>query len=171
MAVVEQLADERPDMICNLGDVIDLDCIDVGPLFRAAQAIEPPLGNYLVLGNHDELDDPDRLQNIATASSITVLDDSTIRVVPRSDELTVGGIEGEDAAGVQSRLDRTVGPDGVDLLLSHNPKTFDPAGELGIPLVLSGHTHGGQMLGIVPMRISRSRRRNRSTNTVTVGCS
>ena len=45
----------------------------------------------------------------------------------------------------QSRLDRTVGPDGVDLLLSHNPKAFDHAGELGIPLVLSGHTHGGQI--------------------------
>ena len=146
MAVVEQLADERPDMICNTGDVIDLDCIDVGPLFRALQAIEPPLGNYLVLGNHDELDDPDRLRNIATASGITVLDDSTIRVVRNGDELTVGGIEwARTPQACRSRLDRTVGPDGVDLLLSHNPKAFDHAGELGIPLVLSGHTHGGQI--------------------------
>tara|TARA_B100001121_G_scaffold210045_1_gene183925 strand:- start:13186 stop:13977 length:792 start_codon:yes stop_codon:yes gene_type:complete len=146
MAVVEQLANERPDMICNTGDVIDLDCIDVGPLFRALQAIEPPLGNYLVLGNHDELDDPDRLRNIATASGITVLDDSTIRVVRNGDELTVGGIEwARTPQACRSRLDRTVGPDGVDLLLSHNPKAFDHAGELGIPLVLSGHTHGGQI--------------------------
>ena len=146
MAVVGQLRDEQPDMICNTGDVIDLDCIDVGPVFRALQAIEPPLGNYLVLGNHDELDDPDRLRSIATASGITVLDDSTIRIVRNGKELVIGGIQwARTPEACRRRLDRTVSSHDVDLLLSHNPKAFDHAAELRIPLVLSGHTHGGQI--------------------------
>ena len=33
----------------------------------------------------------------------------------------------------------------IDLLLSHNPKAFDQAARLGVPLTLSGHTHGGQI--------------------------
>ena len=36
-------------------------------------------------------------------------------------------------------------PDQVNILLSHNPNTFDRAAELGIDLSLSGHTHGGQI--------------------------
>src|SRR3981189_1266005 len=31
-----------------------------------------------------------------------------------------------------------------NILLSHNPDTFDRAAELGIDLSLAGHTHGGQ---------------------------
>jgi predicted MPP superfamily phosphohydrolase len=33
----------------------------------------------------------------------------------------------------------------VNILLSHNPNTFDRAAELGVDLTLSGHTHGGQV--------------------------
>jgi predicted MPP superfamily phosphohydrolase len=35
-------------------------------------------------------------------------------------------------------------PGRVNILLSHNPDTFDRAAELGIDLSLAGHTHGGQ---------------------------
>ncbi len=36
-------------------------------------------------------------------------------------------------------------PDTANILLSHNPNSFDRAAELGIDLSLSGHTHGGQL--------------------------
>jgi len=42
-------------------------------------------------------------------------------------------------------IDRLVSPDTVNILLSHNPNTFDRAAELGIDLSLAGHTHGGQI--------------------------
>ena len=41
-------------------------------------------------------------------------------------------------------VDRLMVPDQVNILLSHNPDTFDRAAELGIDLSLAGHTHGGQ---------------------------
>ena len=146
MGIVEQLAHEQPDMICNTGDVIDLDCIDVGPLFRAMDAIQPPLGNYLVLGNHDELDDPDRIRALASDAGITVLDDATTRVMHNGGELRIGGIQwARTPEACRQRIDRTIGTDSVDLLLSHNPKAFDHAAERDIPLILSGHTHGGQI--------------------------
>ena len=36
-------------------------------------------------------------------------------------------------------------PDTANILLSHNPNSFDRAAELGIDLTLAGHTHGGQL--------------------------
>jgi hypothetical protein len=49
-------------------------------------------------------------------------------------------------------------PDRVNILLSHNPDTFDRAAEFGIDLTLSGHTHGGQAsLEFVSPQIAPSR--------------
>jgi hypothetical protein len=42
-------------------------------------------------------------------------------------------------------VERLLLPDAVNILLSHNPNTFDRAAELGIDLSLAGHTHGGQV--------------------------
>jgi hypothetical protein len=48
--------------------------------------------------------------------------------------------------------------DAVNILLSHNPNTFDRAAELGIDLTLAGHTHGGQVtLEYVAPEISPAR--------------
>ena len=46
-------------------------------------------------------------------------------------------------------------PGAVNLLLSHNPDVFPVAAELGYDLVISGHTHGGQVtLEIVEQRVN-----------------
>jgi predicted MPP superfamily phosphohydrolase len=37
-------------------------------------------------------------------------------------------------------------PDAFRILLAHHPHAFDPAADMGIPLTLSGHTHGGQIM-------------------------
>jgi hypothetical protein len=42
-------------------------------------------------------------------------------------------------------VERLMRPDTANILLSHNPNTFDRAAELGIDLSLAGHTHGGQV--------------------------
>jgi hypothetical protein len=41
-------------------------------------------------------------------------------------------------------IEPLIAPDHVNILLSHNPDTFDRAAELGIDLSMAGHTHGGQ---------------------------
>jgi predicted MPP superfamily phosphohydrolase len=61
-------------------------------------------------------------------------------------------------ARFRTGLDGLMDPDCVNVLLSHNPDTFDRAAELGIDLTLSGHTHGGQLaLEFVSPEIAPSR--------------
>ena len=40
--------------------------------------------------------------------------------------------------------------DGLTILLVHRPEAFEQAAKLGFPLVLAGHTHGGQVA--LPLR-------------------
>lgn len=144
--IVEELGSEQPDIICNTGDLVDLECLDVSPVFDALVAIDPPLGNFLVLGNHDELDDPERLTGMARDAGVTVLRNATAKVLHNGRELSIGGIEwARTPALCQQQVDRALGDGQVDLLLSHNPKAFDQAVERRVPLMLSGHTHGGQI--------------------------
>ena len=144
--IIEILGSKEPDVVCNTGDVVDLNCMDLAPVFQATAALQPPLGNYLVLGNHDELDDPSSVVSQAQDAGITVLRNAVATTEQGGRTLRVGGIDwARSPAACRDHVDTVVGAGEVDLLLSHNPKAFDHAAELGIPLTLSGHTHGGQI--------------------------
>ena len=144
--IISQLHDERPDLVCNTGDLVDLHWPGVEPVADALAAIDAPLGNYFVTGNHDELDSGDDVERIVAEAGTTVLHDDVALVRRGDDTLRIGGIGwARTPSSCRSRIDRALGDETVDLLLSHNPKAFDHAAEKGVPLTLSGHTHGGQI--------------------------
>ncbi|MDP6479639.1 MAG: metallophosphoesterase family protein, partial [Phycisphaerales bacterium] len=144
--IVEQLAAAEPDMVCNTGDLVDLYWPGVEPVAEAIAAIKAPLGNFFVLGNHDELDSGEDVDRIVSAAGTTVLHDDVALITRGEDRLRVGGIGwSRTPAQCRQRIDTTIGDERVDLLLSHNPKAFDHAAAKNIPLTLSGHTHGGQI--------------------------
>ena len=150
--VVDLLAAEKPDLVAFTGDMIDLECDGAMPLFEATADMGAPCGSFLVLGNHDLLDDGDRVVEMATAAGIEVLEDRVFDVpFPRwrsgedGEPLRVGGIGWDKTVSDLSRRIDRVQPLAPSLLLAHNPKAFLPASRAGIPLTLSGHTHGGQV--------------------------
>ncbi len=147
ITVVDCLARQQPELIVCTGDVVDLESPDVDQLLAALAETEAPLGCLLVLGNHDELHDPDGLAQSAREFGITVLRNEAVRISRNGVSMVVAGIEwGKSAMACARHVDAACG-DGQDphLLLSHNPKAFLRAADLGIPLTLSGHTHGGQI--------------------------
>jgi len=143
--VVELLADQQPDVIACTGDVIDLHHGDEDQLFRAMRDIQPPLGCYLVLGNHDELHCPVTLTRTAENNGIYVLENESVRCVHNGARLNIAGIGwANKPAGFRRAVD-TACDESTHVLLSHNPKAFAVAADMGVPLTLSGHTHGGQV--------------------------
>ncbi|MCP3906112.1 MAG: hypothetical protein GY715_21015 [Planctomycetes bacterium] len=145
LEAVRLLAAQEPDLVACTGDVVDLHHEGAGPLLDAMAQIGAPLGTMLVLGNHDELHCPDTLMHRARDAGIVVLQDDAVNVRHNGDELIVGGIGwANSAVGCASRLD-LLRAENVHLLLAHNPKAYLHASALGIPLTLSGHTHGGQV--------------------------
>lgn len=145
MEVVEQIAALEPDLVACTGDVVDLHHEGSRPLLEALAQINAPLGSFLVLGNHDELDDGDALAESAADAGLIVLRNEAVSIAHNGEHLIVGGVSWAKSGQLCKRYVDVTCDDSTHLLLSHNPRSFRRAAELGIPLTLAGHTHGGQI--------------------------
>jgi predicted MPP superfamily phosphohydrolase len=152
-AICEGVAQLNADLIVCTGDVVDLDAHGVSPVLHALGRCKAPLGTALVLGNHDHLDDAPFLLREAHAAGIEPLSDDVLCVGSSGARLRIGGIDWDRTIrGCARRVGRVWQRGrGIDLLLAHNPKAFVGAARLGVPLTLSGHTHGRQF-SLLPRR-------------------
>ncbi|HEY7055090.1 MAG TPA: hypothetical protein VH439_04155, partial [Gemmatimonadales bacterium] len=111
----------------------------------AAEALAPltaPLGVIAILGNHD--DDRDMPAALA-AKGFTVLRDARTRLTVRGEPLDLVGIRYWTYRLPEiARLLRGSVPHAI--LLAHTPKRLLEAQQLAVSAVLSGHTHGGQIV-------------------------
>jgi len=142
-AAVRMLMAERPDLIVLGGDYVSWR--DPRYVHPAADALEPlsaPQGVIAILGNHD--DDRDMPSALA-AKGFIVLKDARTRLSIRGEVMDFAGIrfwthKVTDIAHVM----RGALPHAI--LLAHTPKRLVEAQLLAIPGVISGHTHGGQIV-------------------------
>ena len=145
-AAVDLLMAERPDIIMLGGDYVTWgggrNRAFVEEAAEDLARLEAPHGIFAVLGNHD--DDRDMTAAL-TARSITVLRDARTRLQVKGVSLDISGIRfWTRKAGDIARVVKGAAPDHI--LLAHTPSRLNEAAALGIPLVLSGHTHGGQIV-------------------------
>ena len=140
---VSALMAERPDLIVLGGDYVTWgDRKYVGASAAALSPLSAPNGVFAILGNHD---DDHEMPAALTKNGVQVLKDARTH-------LTING-EGVDIAGVrywtrrQADIANVVrGATSPVILLAHDPRRWTEASALNIPLVLSGHTHGGQVV-------------------------
>jgi predicted MPP superfamily phosphohydrolase len=140
---VELIMQERPDLIVLGGDYVTWgDRRYVMPAAEALAGLSAPHGVFAVLGNHD--DDRD-MPAALVRQGYAVLKDARTRVTVNGEALELVGIRfwTRKAADV-ARLMR--GAAGTVVLLAHDPRRLTEASALNIPVILSGHTHGGQIV-------------------------
>jgi uncharacterized protein len=137
---------EKPDIILIPGDLID-DYIepylkqDMG---KVMEKLSAPLGVYAVLGNHDYYgDDTKQLLTEMDKAGITVLTDEWVEV---ENFYLIGRKDPTDES--RRPLKEFIG--GIDkskplIMLDHQPIDFSEASENGMDVMLSGHTHRGQL--------------------------
>ena len=134
---------EQPDVIVLGGDYVTWgDRAYVVPCAEALAGLRAPFGVFAALGNHD--DDRD-MPAALIASGFDVLQDARTVVKARSEQFDLVGLRfwthrPRDLA----RLLR--GAKGPVMLIAHDPRRLTEAAALDVPLVLSGHTHGGQVV-------------------------
>ncbi|HKR13262.1 MAG TPA: metallophosphoesterase [Pyrinomonadaceae bacterium] len=149
--IVERTNQLKPEMIVILGDYIAGDGRR-RPLKMAPETFAPilkdfsaPLGVYSVLGNHDWWFDGNRVRQALEQNGIKVLDNEAVSVQARGTTLWIVGFA--DLWTRPQRIDETVAqvPQNAPVIaLAHNPDMF-PKLPQHVPLLLGGHTHGGQV--------------------------
>ena len=135
--------DEKPDLIVLGGDYITgMDRAFADPVAELLAPLSAPQGVFAILGNHDD----DRYMPAALErQGIRVLRERQERLKIRGDRIELVGISywTRDARKLAELVANR--PDPV-LLLAHDPRRLAKASELGVAAVLSGHTHGGQIV-------------------------
>jgi len=143
----------EPDLICITGDIVDRveTCRIAFPVLAGLRARH---GVVATLGNHDFAAGADAVAAaLRTYTPFTVLRDERVDVTVDGARLAILGVDdlGLDwARGVPEHpalppLAATVSPETPAVVLSHRPDCFPQAAALGACLMLSGHTHGGQL--------------------------
>ncbi len=142
-AAVQLLMTSRPDIVVLGGDYVTYtDRAYVEPAAESLAALNAPHGVFAILGNHD--DDRDTASALG-ARGFEVLRDARTELTIRHEVLNVTGVRfWTKKAGEIAPILR--GARGTTVLLAHDPRRLTEAAALGVPLVLSGHTHGGQVV-------------------------
>jgi len=148
--IVERTNALHPDLIVILGDYMSsngwvtrrVEPEVFGPILKDLHA---PLGVYSVLGNHDSWYGGVKVRRGLEQNGIKVLENEVTHVDVRGTSLWLVGLA--DLWTRPQRISETIAkvPEGQPLIaLTHNPDIF-PNVPQRVPLLLAGHTHGGQV--------------------------
>jgi uncharacterized protein len=147
------------DFITGAGDPLE-ECIE------EVRRLSVPLGIYGCNGNHEiYADAEDRAQDLFAQQGMKLLRHENALITFNGAQLNLIGVDyqRERAPGGRkvpalSGIESLIRKDLCNILLSHNPNSFNRAAELGIELSLAGHTHGGQIqVEILDHRLSPAR--------------
>jgi len=142
-AAVTMLMAEKPDLIVLGGDYVSWrDRRYVHPAAEDLAPLAAPCGVIAILGNHD---DDREMPAALAANGFIVLKDARTRLTIRGEQIDFAGVrfwtyKVTDIAHVLR------GSLPLTMLLAHTPKRLLEAQQLAVPAVISGHTHGGQIV-------------------------
>lgn len=142
-----RITKEKPDLVVLGGDLVNYDADEAEEVAAAMKHLRGKDGILSVPGNHDHYtgDLPRVLRTLEKAGALTLLNDSTT-VTRRGERLSILGVDDGGAGrfdlarAVQRSRDTK-----TRVLLSHTPDALPLASRADVDLMLSGHTHGGQV--------------------------
>jgi predicted MPP superfamily phosphohydrolase len=147
--VVEATSRLDADLVLLPGDLINNALAALSDALDAVSNIQSRHGSYLCVGNHDLIEDGVEFVRRVKARIPLLINES--RIIPiRGQRIQLLGLPWNRdeilIADSVRQLARQIAPDAFPILLAHHPHAFDAAAEVGIPLTVSGHTHGGQLM-------------------------
>jgi predicted MPP superfamily phosphohydrolase len=147
--VIQQTNALDADLIVFTGDLIDISVSDLPRGIEVMRQLKARQGLYMIEGNHDLIDDPTEFHRRIGQSGLRFLWDAATTVYAGTGEglqlLGLPWARGDGRVGqMVGEINRLRDPRAFPILLAHHPHAFDAAAAHGFPLVLAGHTHGGQ---------------------------
>jgi predicted MPP superfamily phosphohydrolase len=159
-AIAEATNQLRADLVLMTGDLIDFSLSDLPDAIEMVRKLDPRHGLFTIEGNHDLFEGRELFDQRVRSAGIPLLLNDTATVKVRGFDVQLLGIRWGGAgngpsrqrgANVENHLAATLplmrgDRDAFSILLAHHPHAFDAAADASVPLVLAGHTHGGQLM-------------------------
>lgn len=154
--VLGLIAKEKPDMVAITGDLID-DLALLEPTMERLTRFQAslPYGMHFCWGNHEYFRDIATIRRALANSPITVLENNSRLIIGGAQPFYLLGVDYPWAKDGITQIEirrryfestlRSVPGNAFSILLSHHPDFIENAFAAGIPLTLTGHTHGGQI--------------------------
>jgi len=149
--LVREINAIQPDLVLIVGDLVDHNPRfaikdEVGKQFLK---LHPPMGIYAVTGNHEYIGEAEMSIQYLSQYGIQYLRDTAVNV---QNQIIIAGREDKQMQFVTGKKRKPISeilqdsPTGLPvILMDHQPVEYDKAVESGVDLMLSGHTHKGQM--------------------------
>lgn len=160
---MKEIEAQNPDLVLIVGDFVD-DDTSKEDMIRCCEALgemKTTYGVYFVFGNHDKgyyspdyrgYDGDDLIaelekNNVHVMQDDVELIDDRFYLIGRADKSE------EYASGrkTMEELTADLDPDKFSIVLDHQPEDYDAQARANVDLVLSGHTHGGQLFPLRPI--------------------
>ncbi|PAF48157.1 hypothetical protein BKH46_02290 [Helicobacter sp. 12S02634-8] len=150
--IVQMVNEQKPDIIVLTGDIIDTYAHNACAALQALKDLQAVYGVYYVLGNHEYFyDTPNIIEQIQTLGFHTLINQNITISQDNTPLITIIGLAdlmGERMDYLPPDIHQAF--DGINtslptILLSHQPKIIKKLQDKAINLILSGHTHGGQL--------------------------
>ena len=161
---MRQIEQQKPDVLVIAGDYVDDDTSkeDMIQCSKALGKLHLKYGVYYVFGNHDKgyygpeyrgYSGDDLIEQLEQ-NGVHVLQDENVLI---NDRFYIIGrkdrseeIEKENGRASMKELTESLDPSKFSIVLDHQPHDYANQAKAGVDLVLSGHTHGGQLF---PLRL------------------
>jgi hypothetical protein len=158
--ILEILGHEKPDLILLTGDYIKFNG-SYEPALSFFRQLKAPFGVYAVMGNTEYYNEngscilchKEGSRQLRDTPNPIFLKNSHVDLSINGKIITLLGVD--DPVNKRDDLKQAlkgVSPNNPAVLLAHSPEIFSKASDLGIDLVLSGHTHGGQLFLVRVLR-------------------
>jgi predicted MPP superfamily phosphohydrolase len=153
-AIADATNELNADLILFTGDLIDFAIADLPRAMDFLKQLHHPDRLFLCEGNHDLFESRDRFENDLKDAGFNLLLNEAPVVGVRGHPVQILGLQwglapSRRSANIEQHFMQALSLRNLQafpILLAHHPHAFDLAAEVGIPLTLAGHTHGGQLM-------------------------
>jgi predicted MPP superfamily phosphohydrolase len=160
--VVEMTNNLEPDLVLLGGDYVYGDVRHIAPGIDVLANLTARIGRFAVRGNHDNREFTQTSRDALAKAKLPDLSNSGVWIERQGARLRICGVGDlwTDRQDLNAALN-DANPDDTVILLSHNPDFVESIRDPRVSLVLSGHTHGGQVVipgygaPIVPSRFGQ----------------
>ncbi|MEM6730707.1 MAG: metallophosphoesterase [Myxococcota bacterium] len=150
--VVDKVNALEPDVVVITGDLVDGSVRELGDSVAPLKDLRARHGVFFSTGNHEYYSGVTPWMKFLPSLNVRVLRNERVLLEHEGARCYLAGVDDHTAGGfgVGHGPDYEQALAGIDpnetvILLAHQPKQIEAATRVGVDLVLSGHTHGGQL--------------------------